>query len=457
MLIDQYHSLLTQGWQETFPQQRTLQRAVEHALTNPCCYGRRTLSRTICALNRHQQDWSADYKIYSRSPWNENNLFQPIIDYHLTHYPHGFIPVAVDDTKLKKNGRKIPGTSWQRDPLSPPFHTNFVYALRFIQAALIFHHNQADGFDSRSLPIRFCEAPVVKKPGKRAGPDDIKAYRQLKKQFSLSAQTLTLVRNIRLTLDQRGAAHRFLLLLLDGSFCNRIVFRSSDPLIEMVARCRKDARLCLAAAPGQRRKYDSNIFTPEQVRQDDSIPYQTVDIRFGGKTRTIRYKERLNVLWRRGAATRPLRLIVIAPQPYKVSPHARTNYRQPAYLLCTDLSSSIQALIQAYFDRWQIEVNHRDEKSILGVGQAQLRSKQSVPRQPAFMVASYSLMLLAALKEFGPTRTADYMPLPKWRKQASRPSLLDIIALMRKEHDETRVSTPLSLNLTKNTANYAYT
>jgi hypothetical protein len=49
------------------------------------------------------------------------------------------------------------------------------------------------------------------------------------------------------------------------------------------------------------------------------------------------------------------------------------------------------------------------------------------------------------------------MPLPKWRKQASRPSLLDIIALMRKEHDETQISTPLSLNLTKNTANYAYT
>jgi hypothetical protein len=408
-------------------------------------------------LNRHQQDWSADYKIYSRSPWNENNLFQPIIDYHLTHYPYGFIPVALDDTKLKKNGRKIPGASWQRDPISPPFHTNFVYALRFIQAALIFPHDQAGGFNSRSLPIRFCEAPVVKKPGKRAVPDDIKAYRQLKKQFSLSAQTLTLVRDIRLTLDQRGAAHRFLLLLLDGSFCNRIVFRSSDPLIEMVARCRKDARLCLPAAPGQRRKYDPNIFTPEQVRQNDSIPYQTVDIRFGGKTRTIRYKERLNVLWRRGAATRPLRLIVIAPQPYKVSPHARTNYRQPAYLLCTDLSSPIQALIQAYFDRWQIEVNHRDEKSILGVGQAQLRSARSVPRQPAFMVASYSLMLLAALKEFGPTRTADYMPLPKWRKQASRPSLLDIITLMRKEHDETRVSTPLSLNLTINTANYAYT
>lgn len=457
MLSDQYHSLLTQGWQDAFCQQRTLTRAVEHALTGPCCFGRRTLSRTICALGRHQQDWSSDYKIYSRSQWNENNLFNPIVNYHLTHYPHGFIPLAVDDTKLKKQGRKIPGASWQRDPLSPPFHTNLTYALRFIQAALIFPHYQEGGSDSRGFPIRFHEAPVIKKPGKRATTADMAAYRQLKKQLNLSTQTLALVHDIRQTLDQQGAGNRSLLLLLDGSFCNKTIFRASDPFIEMLARCRKDARLCLKASPGQRLKYDPNIFTPEQIRKDDAIPWQTADICFGGKTRSIRYKQKTDVLWRRGAARRPLRLIAIAPQPYKISPHARTNYRQPAYLLCTDTSSSTQVLIQAYFDRWQIEVNHRDEKSVLGVGQAQLTSKQSVPRQPAFMVAAYSLLLLAALKEFGPTRTSDYLPLPKWRKHAARPSLLDIIALMRKEYNETRISTPLPLNFVENTSNYAYT
>ena len=89
---------------------------------------------------------------------------------------------------------------------------------------------------------------------------------------------------------------------------------------------------------------------------------------------------------------------------------------------------------------WQIEVNHRDEKSLLGVGQAQVRSALSVPRQPALVVAAYSLLLLAALQAFGPTRTSDYLPLPQWRKPAARPSLLDILALLRQQINETSVS-----------------
>ncbi len=43
-------------------------------------------------------------------------------------------------------------------------------------------------------------------------------------------------------------------------------------------------------------------------------------------------------------------------------------YRLPTYLLCrkSDTIDST-ALIQKSFDRWQIEVNHREEKDILGV------------------------------------------------------------------------------------------
>jgi hypothetical protein len=43
-------------------------------------------------------------------------------------------------------------------------------------------------------------------------------------------------------------------------------------------------------------------------------------------------------------------------------------YRDPAYLLTTDLHSSPKQLLQIYFGRWQIEVNHREEKDTLGIG-----------------------------------------------------------------------------------------
>ena len=55
------------------------------------------------------------------------------------------------------------------------------------------------------------------------------------------------------------------------------------------------------------------------------------------------------------------------------------------------------------------------------------------PRQPVLVVAAYSALLLAALQAFGPQRGAAYAPLPKWRRNARRPSCLDLIALLRNE------------------------
>ena len=128
-----------------------------------------------------------------------------------------------------------------------------------------------------------------------------------------------------------------------------------------------------------------------------------------------------------------MRLIVIAPTPYRNHKEGKIFYRQPAYLLTTDLKTPSLELIQAYFDRWQIEVNHREEKTTFGVGQAQVRSPLSVPRQPAFSVAIYAMLLLAALKAYGPLRSNAYLPLPKWRRNAKRPSCLDIISQLRLE------------------------
>ena len=80
-------------------------------------------------------------------------------------------------------------------------------------------------------------------------------------------------------------------------------------------------------------------------------------------------------------------------------------------------------------------MNHREEKSLMGVGQAQVRSVKSVGRVPQFVVAIYSFLLLASLKAFGPKRTDDYPPLPKWRKAEAvhRPSISDIMARFRQE------------------------
>ncbi len=135
--------------------------------------------------------------------------------------------------------------------------------------------------------------------------------------------------------------------------------------------------LCKAAPTGSRRFYGVEKFRPEQVRRDETIVWKTTKLFYGGKRRKIRYKEVNEVYWQGGARRTPLRLLVVAPTPYSKRLSSKMYYRQPAYLLTTDLASQARELLQIYFDRWQIEVNHREEKDTLGVGQAPRRRSRS--------------------------------------------------------------------------------
>jgi hypothetical protein len=148
------------------------------------------------------------------------------------------------------------------------------------------------------------------------------------------------------------------------------------------------------------------------------------------------------VLWQSGAGSRPLRLLVVAPAPYRRTPRSRLSYRRAAYLLTTDRRTPAIQLLQVYLDRWEIEVNHREEKTILGVGQAQLWSPKSVARQPALVVAACSALLLASLEAYGATRSEVYRLLPKWRRKSQRPSCLDLVTLLRQLNNGTNGPKP---------------
>lgn len=458
MLLQTFTSLMTEGWQQVFAQQRTQQRAVAQALSLPLVLGRRTISRSLCALDRTDQDWSADYKLFSRSSWDPADLFDPVLASYLERFDRGPVTVALDDSLYPKTGKKIPGVHWHKDPLSPPFRVNLRLGLRFLQASLLFPLHREGEFSSRGIPMAFDPAPALKKPGKRASEEEWRTYRHLKKEINLSFSAVQQLERLRKKLDESGAPHRPLWAVLDGSFCNRTMFRVHWDRVILLARCRKDARLCYPANKPGRRRYQAELFTPESVRTDSQAPWKRVRIFYANRRRWIRVKERKNVLWRRGSGTQPLRLIVIAPQPYKKSKKCRTYYRDPAYLLTSNLTGSLQKLVQAYFDRWQIEVNHRDQKSLLGVGQAQVHSLNSVPRHPALSVASYSLLLIAGLQTFGPGRSQDFAPLPKWRNSPPhRFSTLDLLTQLRREINETAVSSFINHNFSKNLVTYAYT
>jgi hypothetical protein len=424
---------IVRPWRAAFTQQRTCLRAVRQGLGSLLCLGRSTLSRIIWTTGREQNSWSGEYFLHSRAHWNPQALFDPMVREALRHCPGRLVGVAVDDTRLRKTGRAIAQAQYHRDPLSPPFHVNLIWALRFLQASVLLPLHRSGPNAARGIPIRFEEVSSVKKPGRRAGEDAWEIYQQEVKQRNLSRRFVQSMTELRQTFDRADARKKVLVIVGDGSFCNRTVLSGIPDRVVLIARTRKDASLCFRAPAGDRRFYAKDKFTPDQARLDNNIPWKTTKIFYGGKRRKVRYKEVANVLWQGGARKRPLRLFVIAATPYRKRRNGKLHYHHPAFLLTTMIEGSTRQLLQMYFDRWQIEVNHRDEKDTLGVGQAQMWNPVSVPKQPALVVASYSAMLLAALKAFGPGRGDRYAALPRWRAGARRPSCLDLAALLRKD------------------------
>lgn len=181
MLLCTLLSIL-QEWQHAFTQQRSWHRAVAQALGTLTAFGRRTLSRAICAQGHQQVDWSAEYKLHARSPWTPNDLFQPILKRALPWCRGRYVALAMDDTRLRKTGRKIPTVAYGRDPLSPKFRFNLMLGLRFLQLSLLIPLYKQGKFAPRAIPIRFEEAPPLKKPRRKASPEEWAAYRLATRQ-----------------------------------------------------------------------------------------------------------------------------------------------------------------------------------------------------------------------------------------------------------------------------------
>jgi hypothetical protein len=238
-------------------------------------------------------------------------------------------------------------------------------------------------------------------------------------------------------MDEQNQKDLRLIVAVDGGFTNRAVLRNLPHDTVLIGRIRKDAKLFLpplqgpGAKRGRRRFYGEPLPTPEMIRKDDSIPWGSVQAFAAGKLHMFEVKTLSPVRWR-GTGQKDVRLVVVRPLAYRPRKGARLLYRDPAYLLCTDADLPLNRLLQAYLWRWEIELNFREEKTLLGVGEAQVRTPTAVETVPLFLVAAYALLLLAGT---GSEEQLSTLPEPKWRAScpAPRASTARLIGLFRSE------------------------
>jgi hypothetical protein len=436
--VEEFETLFFQS-ASAFKQSRTAKRALDLACGLMNCLGRRTITGMLTASGQQFKDWSAAYRLFDGDRMDVSHFFSAIrkelIDKQLSDQQP--IYAHMDDTNTRKRGKKIEGTRWMRDPLGPPFHTNFIWGQRFIQLSISLP-DRPGASQSRAIPVDFHHCPPVKKPKKRDDQAAWTDYKQRQKKTKLSQVGSDRIGLLRENLNREGANDRCLVLSVDGSYTNQTVIKNLPDNTTLIGRVRKDC--CLNELPdiakkrvGRNRVYGESIPTPEQVRQSQDYQWQKVEAWAAGKIHTFSVKVVKNVLWRK-AGNKNLQLVVIRPLGYRLTKKSKMLYRQPAYLICTDPNLKINQLLQAYIWRWEIEVNFRDEKTLLGCGQAQIRKEISVEKLPAFIVAVYALLLLAAHKTNSQQNKCE-LPRSKWYSLRSnqRPTSGDMLNKFRSQ------------------------
>lgn len=387
----------------------------------------------LIAIGRQFLDWTAAYQLFWGSRMNTDRLFDVSLQVCLEQLgPKQIIVAHLDDTVIRKTGKTIAGTGWRRDPLGPAFHTNFIWAQRFIQISLSLHDQTDLNSQSRAIAVDFHHSPSVKKLGKNAGDEDRRAFAESKKQQNLSKQGLSRIKLLRSRLDGQGASERQLFLSVDGSYTNGTILKGLPSRVTLIGRVRKDATLNYLPesekTKGRNRKYGAPAPTPEQIRQSDAHPWQEVAGWAAGKKHTFKVKVVRSLKWRAAGQARTFQLVVISPLAYRLKKGGRLLYRKPAYLVCSDNDLDIETLLQAYLWRWEIEVNFRDEKSTNGCGEAQVRNEIAAVKVPQFVVAMHAFVHLADIILNRSTTTA-VLPRAKWEQKNThlRPSTNNIL------------------------------
>lgn len=395
--------------------------------------GRSTITGWLVASGLQFRDWTGAYRLFQSNRMDVTQIFgvarNEVVQAIKAEEPN--IYAHMDDTLIRKTGRKIHGTKWLRDPLGPSFQSNLVWGQRFIQLSMSACTHMDMG-PCRAIPVDLHHCPVVLKPRKDSDPQAWEAYNREQQQSKLSVMGSKGIQSLRAQLNSDGWTHKQLVVSVDGSYTNHTVLKSKPEGVTIIGRVRKDLKIfalpeATEGRKGRNRTYGAPLPTPEEIRQSEAYPWRKVEAWAAGKVHEFQLKCISNIRWRKAGA-QDLQLIVIRPVGYRLTKQSPVLYRDPAYLICTDANMNLQTLLQAYLWRWEIEVNFRDQKTLLGCGKAQVRKEEPCYKVPAFVTAVYGLFLVASIK-------AKQIELPraKWykRKDNQRITTGDLLNTLR--------------------------
>jgi hypothetical protein len=360
-------------------------------------FARRTVTQSLVALGLTDHDWSAFYRLFSEPRLDYEALTGCFFRETLPHVPEDEPYVAVvDGVQVPRHSHRMPGTSWLKHPKTPPFSPGPHRAQRFLHLATLLPRN-GDGY-TRALPLRW-EPSFPEKPVLPEGTEPLKQWEA----------ALCAVRWLRTRLDEASREAQRLLVLGDGDFSAAKLRALLPEGVVLLTRCARNRSLYALPGPEEKRRGRPRLYGEKARRPHEWLAeragWRRAELPVRGGRIPARYRvEGPYVLER--APHRPVFLLVVRGVDRRAS---RRKHREPAFWLVSAaregdrwaLPFPAAQLLGWAWQRWEVEVAHREMKTGFGLGEVQCWSENAAILAVRWQAWAYGVLVLAGYRARG--------------------------------------------------------
>lgn len=378
----------------TFKQERVYQRVFALILAEIFVFARHTITQMLMTIGMTDQDWSTWYRLFSQQRFDYDKASEILFKETLTHVKEDELYIVGGDaTQTPRSSRKLEGSGWLRNLRTPPFMLGIHAAQRWFNGSWFLPSE--NGY-SRAVPIRWLPAFTEKSQPKEHKPC---------KEWEAAVDFLKWVRQ---QLINCGRITQQVLMVADGSYDTLKLWQHLPEGVILLARSAKNRVLYSLPQPqsgrGRKRKYGDRVATP-QARWRERRGWRKLEIMVRGRLRHLQYKISQPVV-RKGAPHRPLILIIVRGKRRK-NKYGRYYRRQPLPFLVNAVEDDtgnwilpfpVETLLFWAWQRWELEVCHRELKSNFGLGNKQCFNPHSAVLSVQWSAWVYSLLLFAGYR-----------------------------------------------------------
>lgn len=407
-----------------YKQQRVFNRVMALVMAELFAFGRHTITQLLLTLGLTDEDWSSWYRIFSAERYAEAETSRVMVEEMLEEVAEEepFV-VGGDGFHVPRCSEQMPGTGWMRGMATAKWRPGLQRGQRYVETSWLTPLK--NGF-SRAIPLRCLPAFTEKS----VPCEGVEARTEV-------ATGLVILKWLRASMDKAGRAKQWLVALYDGSY-DTLAFWAGLPA-RTIAIVRTARNRCLYHLPGKEAhgncKYGEQAKHPfEWLKKRKGFKQLAVLVR--GRQRTMRYRLE-GPFVRDGLPGIPLFLIVVGGG--KRPPGSRRKSYKPCFFLVNavqkhgvwSLPLPTPLLLAWLWQRWELEVAHRQMKSGLGLGEKQCWNAAATVATIQWSVWIYALIMLSGYRVWK-NETGPHAP-GLWRKPNQRWSFNIVCQSLRSE------------------------